>query len=93
MFLSNFFINFCEDRALLAEAARTRCAEAQGALESQHARERLGSTQAQCVETRLENGEEPPKRPPPPAPSNRSPPATFKSAKATRGDLLEGPSR
>ena len=25
-----------------------------------------------------------------PAPSNRSPPATFKSAKATRGDLLEG---
>ena len=26
-----------------------------------------------------------------PAPSNRSPPATFKSAKATRGDLLEGP--
>ena len=26
-----------------------------------------------------------------PAPSNRSPPATFKSAKATRGDLLEVP--
>ena len=26
-----------------------------------------------------------------PAPSNRSPPATFKSPKATRGDLLEGP--
>ena len=25
-----------------------------------------------------------------PAPSNRSPPATFKSTKASRGDLLEG---
>ena len=28
-----------------------------------------------------------------PAPSNRSPPTTFKSPKATRGDLLEGNER